>query len=183
MFAMSAQILWHYQKWLCPTQQHRPLVIDVCLLYQDLNRRNEILAGLQQLGLERDRIHLLGDDGVRDPDIYVDRWDGGIGTPGAFAVPNLEGKHLYLFDNLSVTADGKPVARKQHELMRLLAGIPRQSGVAVLFDAGDDRLCFSRHCIRTLDGRHRDAVIREVVAELREQEREKVPSGALRARA
>jgi hypothetical protein len=44
--------------------------------------------------------------------------------------------------------------------MRLMAGIPRQSGTAVLFELGDERVYFSRHCIRTLDAKQRDVLIR-----------------------
>ena len=141
-------------------------MINLCLLYQRPEDREATLTELIQWGFDAGRIHIFEDDGVRDPDIYVSRLDGGIGADGAYAVPGLDGKHLYVFDEVSVIEGGKPVEAKIYGLMRLMAGIPKESGMAVLFDRGEDRLCFARHCIRTLDASHRDALTREAFEDL-----------------
>ena len=91
---------------------------------------------------------------------------GNRGRRRPYAVPGLGGKHLYVFDDISVAEGCRPVEAKVHGLMRLMAGIPKESGIAVLFDGGEDRLCFARYCIRTLDSKQRDALIREALEDL-----------------
>ncbi len=166
VFLTSAETLRHYAKWACGTYPHERVVVEACLLDQDPACRDEIIEELARLGFDPSRIHVLEDDGVRDPDVYVDPYDGGIGVPGAYAVPHLGHKGLYLFDNISVTEGDKPVKDKLYRLMRLLAGIPRQGGYAILFDGEADRICFSQHCMSTLKGRQRDKVIREALDDL-----------------
>ncbi len=166
VFATSVGTLGHYTSWVLQSHLQGAVVINLCLLYQKPEKREATLTELIQLGFSPGRIHILEDDGIRDPDIYVSRFDGGIGADGAYAVPGLDGKHLYVFDELSVTEGGKPVEAKIYGLMRLMTGIPRDSGMAVLFDRGEDRLCFARHCIRTLDANHRNALIREALEDL-----------------
>ena len=158
VFTTSVRHLRHYAKW---TQGSfgRGCVVDVCLLEQAPATRDRSLAELVSLGFDRGRVHVLDDDGVRDPDLYVDPVDGGIAADGAYAVPSLGDKALYIFDNISVTDRDKLVEAKLYRLMRLLAGIPRQRGFAVLFDRRVDRVCFAQHCIGTLSSRQRDTVI------------------------
>jgi len=172
VFAMSVDTLRHYAKWAQRPHPHEAVVVDACLLYQRPQHRGAILSRLAEEGFDRGRIHILYDDGVRNPDTYVDRFDGGIGADGAYAVPGLGDKHLYVFDDLSVMDGRRPVEAKLHSLMRLMAGIPRQSGMAVLFEGGQDRVCFSRHCIRTLDAKQRDVLIREALEDLRYTEQD-----------
>ncbi len=166
VFATSVGTLGHYTSWVLQSHLQGAVVINLCLLYQRPENRDATLTELIQWGFNAGRIHILEDDGIRDPDIYVSRFDGGIGADGAYAVPGLGGKHLYVFDELSVTKGGKPVEAKIYKLMRLMAGIPRESGMAVLFDRSEDRFCFAQHCIRTLDANHRDALIREALEDL-----------------
>lgn len=166
VFVTSAETLRHYAKWVQGSHPHGPVVLEACLLNQTPVHQADIVAGLTELGFDPDRIHVLGDDGVKDPDVYVDPGDGGIGAEGAYAVPNLGHKQLYLFDNISVTDAGKPVEEKLYGLLRLLAGIPKQEGIAVLFDEGADRVCFSQHCIGTLSSQQRDTVIRDALEDL-----------------
>ena len=172
VFSTSVETLQHYAKWARGSCRHEQVVVEACLLDQKLERREDILATLALLGFDSSRVHVLDNDGVTDPDVYVDPFDGGIGAAGAYAVPNLEDKALYLFDNISVSDGIRPAKNKLYRLMRLMAGIPRQRGLAVLFDGRSDRVCFSQHCIRTLDGRQRDMVIEEALELLlQEQQR------------
>ena len=171
VFVTSAKTLWHYAKWVQGTPAQDSVVVEACLLNQSLEHQASTVAELTELGFDPARIHILPDDGVRNPDVYVDPDDGGIGATGAYAVPDLGQKRLYLFDNISVTEEGKPVERRLYGLLRLLAGIPRQAALAVLFDEGADRICFSRHCFSTLSGQQRDMVIREALEDLRFPER------------
>lgn len=171
VFVTSAETLWHYAKWVQGSHPYDSVVVEACLLNQPPGHQADIVAELTELGFDPGNIHVLQDDGVRDPDVYVDPDDGGIGAEGAYAVPGLGHKQLYLFDNISVTDAGKPVEEKLYGLMRLLAGIPKQGGLAVLFDEGADRVCFSHHCISTLSSEERDAVIREALEDLRFPER------------
>ena len=167
VFLTSAEVLRHYAKWACGADPNERVVVEACLLDQDLDCRDEIIGELTRLGFDPSRIHVLEDDGVRDPDVYVDPYQGGIGAHGAFAVPDLGDKGLYLFDNIPVTEGDKPAKDKLYKLMRLMAGIPKDGGYAILFDGEADRICFSQHCISTLKGRQRDMVIREALDDLR----------------
>lgn len=167
VFVTSPETLWHYAKWVHGSDPRESVVVEACLLNQAPAQRADILAELTELGFDPEKIHVLQDDGVRDPDLYVDQLDGGIGAADAYAVPNLGHPSLYLFDNISVTDAGKPVKKKLYGLMRLLAGIPKRAGLAVLFDEEADRVCFSHHCISTLSSRQRDMVIREALEDLR----------------
>ena len=143
------------------------MVVEACLLEQSLGSRERISAELLRLGFDPARLHVLGDDGVRDPDLYVDPVTGGIGAVGAYAVSNLGAKGLYLFDNVSITDGREPVTAKLYRLTRLLAGIPRNRSFAVLFERSQDRVCFSQHCIGTLKAHQRDLVVSEALEDLR----------------
>lgn len=167
VFTTSVDNLRHYAKWARGSHPHQGVVVEACLLHQNLAQRDDSIAALVQLGFDPSRLHMLDDDGVRDPDLYVDPFDGGIGADGAYAVPNLGDKALYLFDNISVTDGDKPAKDKLYRLMRLLAGIPRQRGFAVLFECRGDRICFAQHCIGTLNAHQRDRVISEALDDLR----------------
>ena len=169
VFSTSVDILRNYAKWARGSQPHQGVAVETCLLDQDPAHRDATLAELVRLGFEADSTHILEDDGVRDPDLYVDPYDGGIGVEGAYAVSNLGNKALYLFDNISVTDWNGPAKDKLHKLMRLLAGIPKQRGFAVLFDRRQDRVCFSQYCISSLSAHQRDKVLSEALLALRER--------------
>ncbi len=163
VFANMPETVSCYAKWIGWTSQTSWINIDFCLLDQNPEDTKKIISNLSKLGFDQRRIHVLNDDGIINPDLYVDPVEGGIGAKGAYAVPNLGDKHFYLFDNLSITRDGEVVKNKFYGLTRLLAGIPRDRGLSVLFDEGSDRICFAKHCIMTLSGKYRDKLIREVI--------------------
>ncbi len=167
VFSTAIETLHHYAKWVSGNHPYSGVVVDACLLEQDLARRDNMIMELARLGFDPARTHILEDDGVLDPDLYVDPFDGGIGADGAYAVPRLGDKAVYLFDNISVTHGKRPVRKKLFRLMRLLAGIPRKRGMAVLFERRADRVCFSQHCISTLNAQQRDAVIFEALEDAR----------------
>ncbi len=167
VFSTAVETLHHYAKWASGNHPYSGVVVDACLLEQDLSKRDDLVAELTEWGFDPTRTHVLHDDGVLDADLYVDPFDGGIGAEGAYAVPDLGDRAVYIFDGISVTGSGKSDRTKLYRLMRLMAGVPRRRSLAVLFERRADRVCFSQHCISTLNGQQRDAVIFEALEDAR----------------